>query len=140
MARGFSGSSRGSFGSRGGARQSSGSKGAGSKGAGSSQRRSAGSTSKPKGQVKSAKAVQYSVKDRHGKTKYIGTTNNPGRRASEHRESGKLKGGDKLVVETRAVTRKVAEGLEQRKLASHRRSHRGQNPQHNTTNDGSFHS
>ena len=97
-----------------------------------------GRGSRPKGQVKSGKAVQYSIKDRRGKTKYIGTTNNPTRRAAEHRKTGKLARGDKLAVETRAVQRKSAERVEAAKLASHRRRH-GRNPKHNTTNDGKYH-
>ncbi|MYE54268.1 MAG: GIY-YIG nuclease family protein [Chloroflexi bacterium] len=38
--------------------------------------------------------VQYSIKNRRGSTKYIGTTNNPRRRAAEHINSGKLRRGD----------------------------------------------
>ena len=48
-----------------------------------------GSGSEPKGQVESGKVVQYSIRDRRGNPKYIGTTNNPRCRAAEHRESGK---------------------------------------------------
>ena len=94
--------------------------------------------SRPKGQIKRGKAVQYSVKGRKGNTKYIGTTNNPSRRAAEHHRDGKLGRGDKLVVETRAVSRKSSEHVEAGKLASHRRQH-GSNPKHNTTKDGKFH-
>ena len=92
----------------------------------------------PKGQIKSGKTVQYSIKTRKGNTKYIGMTNNPTRRAAEHKKAGKLGRGDKLVVETKAVQRKSAERVEAAKLASHRRRH-GSNPKHNTTNDGKFH-
>ena len=91
---------------------------------------------KPKGQASGV--VQYSIKTSRGKTKYIGTTNNPRRRAAEHSKSGKLRKGDKFVVETRAVSRKSAESVEAGKLRTHRRQH-GQNPKHNTTNDGRFH-
>ena len=106
----------------------------------SSTRRSSGSGggARPKGQIKSGKAVQYSIKTRKGNTKYIGTTNNPTRRAAEHRKAGKLGRGDKLVVETKVVQRKSAERVETAKLASHRRRY-GSNPRHNTTNDGKFH-
>ena len=91
---------------------------------------------KPKGQTSGV--VQYSIKSSKGSTKYIGTTNNPRRRAAEHIKSGKLRRGDKLVVETRAVSRKSAESVEAGKLRTHRRQH-GQNPKHNATNDGRFH-
>ena len=145
MARGFSGGSRGGFGSRGGGSRSSGSRGStsrssSSRSGGGSKRSSGSNGSKPKGQVKSGKAVQYAIKGPRGGTKYVGTTNNPRRRAAEHRDSGKLKRGDKLVVESRPVPRGVAEKMERGKLASHRDSHRGRNPKHNTTNDGQFHS
>ena len=100
-------------------------------------RRSSGSGGRAKGQMKPGKAVQYSIKGKNGETKYIGTTNNPTRRTTEHRESGKLGQGDKLVVETRAVSRKSAGRVEAAKLASHRRKS-GSNPKHNTTKDGKF--
>ncbi len=153
MSRGFGsggfkggGASRGGSGSRsaGGSRGGSGSSGSswsrGSPSRGSAEKHGSGgkSTANPKGQVRDGKAVQYSIKDQKGSTKYIGTTNNPTRRASEHRESGKLGRGDKLVVETRPVTRTSAEKVEKAKLSSHRQQH-GKNPKDNTTNDGKFH-
>lgn len=142
MARGFGtggyggrgSSSRGGNGAKGNSR-GNGSSRTGSRSAGS---RSTGIAGKPKGQVRDGKAVQYSIKDAKGNTKYIGTTNNPTRRAGEHRESGKLKGKDKLVVETRAIDRSKAERVEAGKLRSHRQS-QGGNPRHNVTNDGKFH-
>lgn len=88
--------------------------------------------------MKSGKAVQYAIKDRRGKSTYYGTTNNPRRRAAEHMKSGKLGKGDRLVVETKAISRKSAEKVEAAKLASHRRQHRS-NPKHNTTKDGKYH-
>ena len=117
---------------RGGARRSSGGR--------SSARRSSSSRSgaRPKGQIKSGKTVQYAIKSRRGTTKYIGTTNNPSRRATEHRETGKLGRGDKLEVQSRAIYRKSAERVEAAKLSSHRRQH-GRNPKHNTMNDGKYH-
>ena len=99
---------------------------------------SKGNAPKQKGQVKDGKSVQYTIKDRGGRTKYIGTTNNPTRRASEHRETGKLGRGDKLVVETKPIPREVAERVEAAKLNSHRRTH-GRNPRHNITSDGKYH-
>ena len=94
--------------------------------------------SRPKGQVKSGKVVQYAVKDKNGRTKYIGTTNNPTRRASEHRKDGKMRSSDKIEVQSRPISRHKAEQLERRRLKGHRRTH-GANPQHNTTNDGQYH-
>ena len=91
-----------------------------------------------KGQVKGGKAVQYAIKDSKGKPKYYGTTNNPRQCAAEHKQSGKLGKGDKLVVQTKAVSRKSAEKVEAAKLGSHRRQY-GRNPKHNTTGDGKYH-
>ena len=88
--------------------------------------------------MKNGKSVQYAIKDRRGKSTYYGTTNNPKRRAAEHRKSGKLGKGDRLVVETRAIARKSAEKVEAAKLADHRRQHK-RNPKHNTTKDGKYH-
>lgn len=93
---------------------------------------------RPKGQVKNGKSVQYSIKGADGKTKYIGTTNNPSRRASQHKKSGKLSSGDRLVVETRPTSRSKAERVEKAKLKTFRQDN-GQNPQHNKTNDGKYH-
>ena len=142
MARGFS---SGGFGNRGGrSRSGSGTRG-NSKGNGysrvggrSADSRAKGSADRPKGQVRDGKTVQYSIKDAKGRTKYIGTTNNPTRRAGEHRESGKLKNSDKLVVETKPIHRGKAERVEAAKLRSHRQAH-GRNPKHNVTSDGKFH-
>ena len=92
----------------------------------------------PKGQIKSGKTVQYAVKDAEGTTKYVGTTNNPTRRAAEHQQTGKLVGRDKLVVQTRAIPRKAAESVEAAKLSAHRKA-TGASPQHNTTSDGKYH-
>lgn len=109
----------------------------GNRGGGRSKRTSH-SSSRPKGQVRRGKSVQYSIKSSRGRTKYLGVTNNPSRRASEHRESGKLASGDRFRVETRPVSRADAERTERAKLASHRRSHGGRNPQLNTTRSGQF--
>lgn len=103
---------------------------------GSRASRPARSTS-PRGQIRSGKAVQYAVKGRGGQTKYIGSTNNPTRRAAEHRKSGKMQPGDKLQVQSRAISRGKAESLERGRLQGHRREH-GRNPKHNVTSDGQF--
>ena len=139
MPRGSGRGSGGGFGSRG---SSGGSRGGGPRGGapkGSSGGGSRGSAPQPKGQVRDGKKVTYSIKDSGGNTKYIGTTNNPSRRASEHRESGRLQQGDKLEVQTRPISKGSAERVERSKLADHRRNHGGENPRHNTTNDGRFH-
>ena len=57
-----------------------------------------------KGRIGGGKTVQYSVKNSRGSTKYVGSTNNPRARAAQHRESGKMGAGDKLVVETRGIS------------------------------------
>ena len=101
-------------------------------------RRSSRSTARRRGQIKAGKKIQYAIKSSKGNTKYIGTTNNPLRRASEHAKSGKLGPRDKLVVQTRAVSQKSAEKVERAKLASFRKRN-GRNPKHNTTNDGRWH-
>ena len=119
--------------SGGGPRGSGGGRGSGPRGS------SPNGASKPKGQVRDGKKVTYSIQDQGGNTKYIGTTNNPSRRASEHRESGRLQQGDHLQVQTSPISQSAAERVERAKLADHRRTHGGQNPRHNTTNDGKFH-
>lgn len=98
----------------------------------------ASSSGKPKDQVSSGKVVQYSIKNKKGSPTYVGATNYPTRRAGEYRESGKMAPGDKLVVETRTVSRAAAEKVEAAKLSSHRCSH-GSNPKHNVTRDGKYH-
>ena len=96
------------------------------------------SPSSSKGRIGGGKAVQYSVKNSQGKTKYVGSTKNPRARAAQHQESGKMGAGDKLVVETRAVNRRDAQKVEAAKIKAHRQQH-GKNPTHNKTNDGQFH-
>ena len=91
----------------------------------------------PKGQIKRGKVVQYAIKGENDQTKYIGSTNNPTRRSAEHRESGKMRSGDKLEVQSRPISRGKAEQLESGRLKDHRRTH-GDNPQLNTTNDGQY--
>lgn len=112
-----------------------------SKGRGSRRGRSStggNRSSRQKGQVKNGKSVQYSIEGADGKTKYIGTTNNPSRRAGQHKKSGKLGSGDRLVVETRPTSRSKVERVEKAKLKSFRQNN-GRNPQHNVTNDGKYH-
>lgn len=125
---------RGSY--RGGGRsRSSGPRSGSGRGGGS---RSGGRPQSRKGQIKGGKAVQYAIKGEDGQTKYLGSTNNPTRRASEHQKSGKMRPGDNLEVQSRAISRRKAEQLESGRLKGHRRT-AGSNPQHNTTNDGQYH-
>lgn len=94
-----------------------------------------------KGKIRGGKSVQYAIIGPGGrgqKTKYIGTTNNPRRRAIEHLQNGKMSKGDRLVVQTKPISRKSALRVESSKLAAHRRQH-GRNPRHNRTNDGGYH-
>lgn len=79
--------------------------------------------------------VAYSIYDRNDRRTYIGTTNNPRRRASEHVESGKLPPGGKLVVESSKMTRKSAEKLEGRKIRGYR-NRTGKLPKSNSTSNG----
>ena len=79
--------------------------------------------------------VAYSIYDRDNKRTYIGSTNNPRRRASEHAKSGKLEPGGKLVVESRKMTRKSAQNLEGKKIRGyHNRT--GKLPKNNFTSNG----
>ena len=109
-----------------------------SRSGGAQAQRSGSRQQSPKGQIKGGQAVQYAVKGKNGQTKYIGKTNNPRRRAVQHRESGKMGPNDKLEVQSKAISHGKAERLESGRLKGYRQEH-GHNPQHNTTNDGQFH-
>ena len=121
-----------------------GSRSGGTSSGGRSQSRGPSSSSgrsgsqKPTGQVRNGKAVQYSIKSKDGQTKYTGSTNNPTRRAAEHRKTGKLQSGEKLEVQSRPISRQKAEQLEAGRLKGHRQEH-GSNPPRNTTGDGKYH-
>ena len=77
----------------------------------------------------------YSLRDRKGRPTYFGVTNDPSRRAAEHKRDGKR---GKLNVETRPMSRAYARSWEKRKLARHRKTHRGRNPVHNKTRSGGW--
>ena len=77
----------------------------------------------------------YTIRDRKGRIKYVGVSNNPGRRAAEHKRDGKR---GKLKVEPRPVSRAYARRWEAQKLARHRKTHRGKNPAHNKTRSGGW--
>ena len=120
-----------------------GSRGTGGRGVSRSSARNGNSSrssksNSSKGKIGGGKAVQYSVKSSRGKTTYVGSTNNPRARAAQHKESGKMGSGDKLVVETRAVSRPDAQKVEAAKIKAHRQQH-GKNPTHNKTKDGQYH-
>ena len=123
----------------GGSRPGGGSRsGRGSRSGGARAPRSSSRQQSPKGQIKDGRVVQYAVKGKNGQTRYIGTTNNPRRRAAQHRESGKIGPNDNLEVQSKAISRGKAERLESGRLKGHRQEH-GSNPQHNTTKDGQYH-
>ena len=122
-----------------GSRSSGRSGGSGGSRAGGGRARGGGSRQQTtKGQVRDGKVVQYAVKGKSGATKYVGTTNNPTRRAAQHQQSGKMQPGDSLEVQSRPLPRGKAENLESGRLKGHRQA-QGRNPQHNTTNDGKYH-
>ena len=77
----------------------------------------------------------YSLRDGRGRPTYYGVSNNPRRRATEHKRDGKR---GKLKVETRPMSRGYARSWEARKLARHRKTHRGKNPVHNKTRSGGW--
>ena len=77
----------------------------------------------------------YTLRDSNGRIKYVGVSNNSPRRATEHKRDGKR---GKLKVETRPMSRAYARRWEARKLAGHRRNHRGKNPVHNKTRSGGW--
>ncbi len=89
-------------------------------------------------QIKDSKAVQYRLVDKQGNTKYIGMTNNPAARQIEHLQSGKMKAGDRMEIQSRAVDRNKAERLESGRLHGHRQSNQGKNPSGNKTRDGKY--
>ena len=75
----------------------------------------------------------YTIRGRSGKVKYVGITNNPGRRAVQHRRSGKR---GQLQVETSGMSRGKARRWEGTRLARFRKSDRGRNPTYNKTTSG----
>ena len=75
----------------------------------------------------------YTLRGRRGRVNYVGITNNPRRRAAQHRRDGKEA---RLRVETGGMSRKAARRSESARLASHRRRHGGRNPRYNQTKSG----
>ena len=77
----------------------------------------------------------YTIRGRGGKVKYVGITNNPRRRAAQHRREGKR---GRLQVETSGMSREKARRWEEAKLARLRKSNRGRNPTYNKTRSGGW--
>ena len=75
----------------------------------------------------------YTLRGKNGKINYVGTTNNPSRRAAEHKAEGKP---GKLQAETRPMSRDSAEGWEKNRLSTYRDNHGGKNPPANKTKNG----
>lgn len=132
MARfGFNGGFKGGF--RGGASRSN--KPSGGKSASRGGSRSGGTRSASN---KPSKGVRvYSLYDSNGKRTYVGSTNNPTRRASEHAKSGKLAKGGKLKVESKSMSRQAAQRLEARKIQGYQQR-TGSLPKFNRTANGQY--
>ena len=84
----------------------------------------------------SGKVQSYTLQGEHGRINYVGTTNNPARRAAEHQASGKPGG---MKVETPKLAPKAAGNWETNRLKTYRNNHGGQNPSYNQTRDGKRH-
>ena len=65
---------------------------------------------------------------------YRGTTNDPERRAAEHRSDGL--DFDRLVATSRRMTPQGAKDRESESLERYRRNHSGRNPRYNKARDG----
>ena len=78
--------------------------------------------------AKARDTVTYSLNDGRRKV-YIGTTDNPERRVSEHAAEGKR--FTRMDVTSRRMTEEGAKRKEADQLAAYRRSHKGRNPQYN---------
>ena len=112
--------------------------GGGKRGRGATGGRRGGGNGGRRGQIRNGKVVPYAVENKRGKTVYIGSTNNPRRRVVEHRQSGKMRKGDKLVPLSRPTSRRSAERIESARIGAHKRRN-GAIPQRNRTGDGRFH-
>ena len=75
----------------------------------------------------------YTIRGKSGRIKYIGITDDPDRRAAQHKRSGKR---GKLRVETRRMRRTKARRWEAARLARFRALHGGRNPRYNKTSTG----
>lgn len=77
----------------------------------------------------------YTLRGRSGRVRYVGVTDNPSRRAAQHRRDGKT---SKMHVENRHASRAAALRWERLRLASYRKHHGGKNPPLNKTRSGSW--
>jgi predicted GIY-YIG superfamily endonuclease len=78
------------------------------------------------------KKVNYKL-EKGGKAVYIGSTNDPGRRAREHADSGKK--FDSLQVTSPRISKTEAERREARNINSYKKA-TGKSPKYNKTSDG----
>ena len=104
-----------------------------------SRETSSGKSRSKRSSSKQGNVVAYSIYSSRGKRTYVGTTNDPDRRAGEHENAGKLKRGGRLVVESKRMSRKAAEQLEAKKIRGYKRR-MGRLPKDNKTSDGQYHS
>ena len=77
----------------------------------------------------------YTLRGKRGRINYVGETNNPNRRAAQHRKSGKR---GRLQIERKFSSRPRARAWEARKLRGYRRRHSGRNPRYNQTRNGGW--
>ena len=75
----------------------------------------------------------YTLRGSRGEITYIGSSNDLGRRASEHERSGKR---GTMRKETSRMTQPGARRREAERLETYRRNHGGKNPPHNKTRHG----
>lgn len=73
---------------------------------------------------------RYELRDGR-KIVYVGITDDPKRRESEHRQDGKKFA--KMNVTGPAVTQNSAEKWEEERLETYRKHHKGKNPKYNKT-------
>lgn len=83
------------------------------------------------------KAQGYTLLGKNNRIKYVGITNSPARRASEHKQAGK---SGAMKVETPKMSRPAARNWEQSRLDTYRGNHGGKNPSQNRTRSGGWRS
>lgn len=77
----------------------------------------------------------YTLRGKRGRINYVGETNNPKRRAAQHRKSGKR---GRFRIENVFSSRNQARVWEAGKLRGYRRRHGGRNPRYNKTRSGGW--
>ncbi|MDE2751666.1 MAG: hypothetical protein OXI83_03725 [Gemmatimonadota bacterium] len=77
----------------------------------------------------------YTIRGAGGRVNYVGITNSPRRRATQHRRSGKR---GQLRVETGGMSRSKARRWEGARLARFRKQNKGRNPTYNRTRSGGW--